>query len=310
MAIAGCLGGDDDGEESDDSAESESTPESEPTPTPEETEEPDDGGTEDDGSEETPTATPTPTPAMFQIASIDPETVTATVGNSITVNAEITNDGEASGTKVVELGLDGEALNSQEVTLDGGESTSVQFTVDTSELEPGEYTHSIRTEDDELAGTLTLEEDTTLAVGEAVTQANEIIDPLNNDPDGSISSINGRLENVDPIDPIPSVEAETESEALEEADRLREEWNRVQDDIFTQVPKEINVQAQDEFGFDLIEDIDTIQTAEDAREAAEGDASISDAAVDALNNSADIADDIEAGLNNAANTLERVTDSE
>jgi hypothetical protein len=147
-------------------------------------------------------------------------------------------------------------------------------------------------------------------VGEAVTQANDIIDRLNNDPDGSLSSINERLANVEPVGLIDPVEAETESAAMEEASRLREEWNRVQEEIFTQVPKEINAQSQEEFDFKLIEDVDALQTAEDAREAAEGDASISQEAVDALNGAADIAEDIEAGLNEAATILESIAGSE
>lgn len=306
IAIAGCTG--DDGDSEGDSSTDEPTDSTDEEPMGEDT----DDGSADDGSGDNGTEeTPEPEPAVFEVTSIDPESATATVGDMLTVTADITNSGGTSGTKAIELGVGGTTIDTQDVTLDGGESQSVEFEVDTTPLDASEYTHTISTEDSEQSGTLTLEQAGPISLEEAVQEANGIIETMNTDEDGSLSTINQQLANVESVELISPVEADSASVAREEAQRLRDEFDRVEEEIFTQVPKEINAQAQDEFGFDLIQEPDSIQTAADARqEAQEGDAAISDEAVQALNGAADVADGIEEGLAAAANLLERAAESE
>lgn len=52
-------------------------------------------------------------------------------GEKVKVSAIITNSGEASGNHVVEVKLDGLLVDSELVTLDGGESVSVDFVIST-----------------------------------------------------------------------------------------------------------------------------------------------------------------------------------
>ncbi|MFO7925244.1 BGTF surface domain-containing protein [Natronomonas sp.] len=98
-------------------------------------------------------------PAAFEVSDLEPAEATATAGDSVTVSATIENTGDSNATQDVALTLDGEELDSQEVSLEAGGSTTVEFTADTSGLDAGDYTHGIATDDDEQTGTLTIEAD-------------------------------------------------------------------------------------------------------------------------------------------------------
>ena len=58
-------------------------------------------------------------------------------GESVTITANIVNDGGQGGTYVVELKLNGEAVDTKTVTLGAGQSQQVSFTV--SGLGDGPY---------------------------------------------------------------------------------------------------------------------------------------------------------------------------
>ncbi|TET41253.1 MAG: hypothetical protein E3J60_05110, partial [Dehalococcoidia bacterium] len=88
--------------------------------------------------------TPPPQPAHFVPSglSIEPsvEKLSAFVtktGESVTITANIANDGGQEGTYTVELKLNGEAVDTKIVTLGTGQSKQVSFTV--SELDYGQY---------------------------------------------------------------------------------------------------------------------------------------------------------------------------
>ena len=71
---------------------------------------------------------------------------TATVGDTILVNATITNPNEEEATQDVEFRLQGDLVESQEVTLEGDESDTVEFEIDTTDVPAGEYVHMILTD--------------------------------------------------------------------------------------------------------------------------------------------------------------------
>lgn len=129
----------------------------------------------------------------------------------------------------------------------------------------------------------------------AVAGVNETIDSLN-EGEASIASVNEGLENVEDIDLIESVSAETEAEAGEEASRLREEADRVVADIVDRIPREIEEQAS------FLIDADEVNSVQDMRDEAE-DIGSEDAA-QALRDGADLADHIEESLQDAADRLE------
>ncbi len=97
-----------------------------------------------------------PEPAFFAVTELDGE-VQSEPGESVTVEATITNTGDEDGTQTVEFRFEGDLTESKGVTLGGGEATTLTFTFDGPE-ETGEYTYSVHTEDDSGTGTLTVAE--------------------------------------------------------------------------------------------------------------------------------------------------------
>ncbi|WP_435099899.1 BGTF surface domain-containing protein, partial [Halorubrum sp. N11] len=95
--------------------------------------------------------------ATFEVSDLSPAEGTATAGDSVTVSATIENTGNAEGTQTVALTLDGNELDTTDVTLESGGSQTVEFTADTTDLDAGDYTHGVATEDGEATGTLTIE---------------------------------------------------------------------------------------------------------------------------------------------------------
>ena len=93
--------------------------------------------------------------ATFEVSDLDPEEATATAGDEVTVSATIENTGNAESTQDVALTLDGDEEDTSEITLEAGGSTTVEFTVDTSGLDTGDYEHGVAT--DEVTATLTVE---------------------------------------------------------------------------------------------------------------------------------------------------------
>jgi len=138
-----------------------------------------------------------PEPANFSVDNLNAPT-TATQGDTLTVSADISNQGEQTGTQTVEFRLDAdgsgtvesdEALASQNVSLDAGETTEVTFeNLDTSSVAPGDYTHGVVTTNDSETATITisappeptnftvgnLDAPTTVTQGETITVSAEI----------------------------------------------------------------------------------------------------------------------------------------
>ncbi|MFO7926618.1 MAG: DUF7282 domain-containing protein [Halobacteriota archaeon] len=73
--------------------------------------------------------------------------VRVTAGETVSVNATITNPNEFAAEQPVQFRFNGALLETQDVSLDGNGSAPVEFTVDTEELEPGTYIHSVFTID-------------------------------------------------------------------------------------------------------------------------------------------------------------------
>jgi surface glycoprotein (TIGR04207 family) len=99
----------------------------------------------------------TPLTSDFQVSNLTPMDVTVEQGDVIDVSATVTNNGGV-GTQAVEFRVGGNAIASQSVSLEPGETTTVEFeNIDTAVLEPGEYTHGVFTSGDSQTATLTVE---------------------------------------------------------------------------------------------------------------------------------------------------------
>ncbi len=99
-----------------------------------------------------------PDPPSFRVATVTPSEVTVTQGETVTVDATVENTGDEEGTQEVVLDIPGLGqIGAQSVTLAGGGADSVTFEVDTTGVDPGEYTHIVSTDDETFEGVLTVE---------------------------------------------------------------------------------------------------------------------------------------------------------
>jgi hypothetical protein len=92
-----------------------------------------------------------PEPAAFETSNLTVTPASVQAGEDITVTVTVENTGEESGSYTVEIELDGAMVDSESVTLDGGASTPVSFTV-SSETE-GSHTVTV----DDLSESFTVE---------------------------------------------------------------------------------------------------------------------------------------------------------
>jgi len=85
--------------------------------------------------------------AEFEVSGLSAP-ASAVQGEMVNVSATITNNGSTSDTQTIEFRAGGSVADSTSLTLNGGESQTVMFTLDTSGLAPGTYTHGVFSEDD------------------------------------------------------------------------------------------------------------------------------------------------------------------
>ncbi|MXR52681.1 hypothetical protein GRX03_13835 [Halovenus sp. WSH3] len=94
---------------------------------------------------------------VFSVSNLRPQTATVEPGEEVPISATVTNTGSGTGTAQVRLLLDTIDAGSQEVTLDSGESVSVEFSIPAPEIDDERtFTHAIRTPDDAVEGQLTV----------------------------------------------------------------------------------------------------------------------------------------------------------
>ena len=98
-------------------------------------------------------------PAEFVVQDLTPTDATVDEDQEFDVSANITNDGQLTDEQDIELRLepDGDAVASQTVELVADESQTVTFE-NVSVDDPGEYNHTIASENSSVTGDLTVEE--------------------------------------------------------------------------------------------------------------------------------------------------------
>ena len=111
--------------------------------------------------------------SSFDLTGIDPASATVESGTVIDVSATVENTGDAEGTQTVTLELGGVSFE-RELTLAGGDAETVVFEgIDTSAVGPGEYSHTVSTEDASTSGSLTVQEPSEPAAFEIVSVSPE-----------------------------------------------------------------------------------------------------------------------------------------
>jgi arylsulfatase A-like enzyme len=134
-----------------------------------------DAGTDDEtptepstspASTETSDGTITPTesgPASFTVTNLSPLEQSAPQGAPASVSVTVSNTGGSSGTRTVMLRMSGSDIDSEDISLDPGEETTVSLDFVTDTI-VREYTFSVGTGDDEATGTLTITEEPNVVV--------------------------------------------------------------------------------------------------------------------------------------------------
>jgi hypothetical protein len=111
--------------------------------------------------------------AFFSVSDLTPQSATVEDGAVIDVSATVENIGDLEATQEVTLEI-GEVPLVQELTLNGSESETVTFAdINVSAVGPGEYTHTISTEDASTSGSLTVQEPPAPAVFEIISVSPE-----------------------------------------------------------------------------------------------------------------------------------------
>jgi len=116
-----------------------------------------DAAENDGASGQSDSATVATGPANFQVSDLTAPS-SATQGDSIQVTATVQNTGDQQGTQTVEFTFDGTVLDDESVTLAAGASQPVSFTVDTTPVAAGTYTHGVSTDDDSTSAQITINE--------------------------------------------------------------------------------------------------------------------------------------------------------
>jgi hypothetical protein len=102
-------------------------------------------------------------PATFQIDTLAPANATVVDGETVNFSATVTNTGDVAGTQSVTLTVGGVVVDAQ-TTLAGGQTQTVAFTVDTGQVGPGEYTPTVETANDSVAGALTVQREAVVSL--------------------------------------------------------------------------------------------------------------------------------------------------
>ena len=124
---------------------------------------------------------------FLNVNELSPVAATAEPGQELTVSATITNVGDAAAdAQDIEFLLDGQpvdVVDAQSVSLEPGASQTVEFTV-TAPEEAGTYEHEISSGDDNVVGSLTVEEPEPVDTDTGETDTGDETDTGNETDDG------------------------------------------------------------------------------------------------------------------------------
>jgi PGF-CTERM protein len=103
------------------------------------------------------------TPANVSVA-LDSSNSPVTVGDTLSVTTTVTNEGTLTGTRTVNLTVDGTVRDSVDVTLAGGDSTTVTLSWATTSGDTGDYTATVDSANDTASTNVTVQDPPNVAV--------------------------------------------------------------------------------------------------------------------------------------------------
>ncbi|MFB6166367.1 MAG: beta strand repeat-containing protein [Haloarculaceae archaeon] len=123
-----------------------------------------------DSAQTTVTVNEPAAPANFAV-SIDGTNGPVTEGDTLSVDATVTNTGDQSDTQTVTLSVGGSQRDSTQLSLTGGGSQSVTLSWSTSAGDAGDYTATVATENDSASTSVSVDTPATFAVSIAGTSS-------------------------------------------------------------------------------------------------------------------------------------------
>ncbi|MCU4751278.1 hypothetical protein OB919_04650 [Halobacteria archaeon AArc-curdl1] len=139
---------------------------------------------------------PSPEPAAFEL-DVSPSQMALSPAEKQTVEAELTNVGETTGTATLALMLEGDRSDDREIELDEGESRTVSFTL-RAPKEPGTYAYHVLVDEDQFTGTLQVEDDDHQAGDDATDDGDDDSVDID-DGDDSDDSVDDPTGEDDPV---------------------------------------------------------------------------------------------------------------
>lgn len=125
--------------------------------------------------------------ARFEVTDLSgPANVTR--GETAAVTALITNSGSIESTQSVDFQFNGSTISSRNVTLTGGENTTVEFTLSANNVTSGTYSYGIFTADDNQTASVTVQKPANLQVSNLHAPANVTV--------GNNVSVSALIENT------------------------------------------------------------------------------------------------------------------
>lgn len=94
----------------------------------------------------------------IELSEVSPIDASAQRGTAVDLSVTLTNTGSLEGTADVTFVLDGQTQGTDSVTVGGDDETTYTRTVETADMDVGEYDFAFQLGDQEIAGTMTVEE--------------------------------------------------------------------------------------------------------------------------------------------------------
>jgi PGF-CTERM protein len=135
--------------------------------------------------------------AIFEVSDLQAP-ASAVQGETITVNATVTNVGNETGSTTAEFVFASDVLLNQTVTLGGGNATGVSFRVPTGAVSPGTYEHGVAAGESVLTANITIQQPATFGVSNLQAPATAV--------QGETIEVSGTVENTGDVSGTAIVE--------------------------------------------------------------------------------------------------------
>ncbi|MGQ4557358.1 CARDB domain-containing protein [Halobellus sp. GM3] len=138
----------------------------------------------------------------FRVSNLDAPASVLNTSQTVNITANVTNIGDLAGTQNVTLSVDGETRDTNEsLTLDSDNTTTVDLAFNTDDVDTGDVTYSVTSENQSRSGTITINEPTP---GTAAIVSTDVL--TDEAQQGESFDVNATIENTGDLDLTETVE--------------------------------------------------------------------------------------------------------